>query len=208
MKKMSCMVLLAMLAGFSQAAIINVVQPEGDGHSGKARYGWGFPWESTGFDGGSATNWAGHWYDAPYGASSDVFMQISLTGIPSGATIEQATLNLYITECSGSGGQIYHRANSLTANGHASQLLGGDVKIMDISSSVGWLSIDVTSYIQSDIEKGHGWAVFSLPNKGYSSLSISSGETANAAYLAVVIPEPATLGILGIGSLSLLRRKK
>jgi hypothetical protein len=208
MKKLSCVVLLMTLISAANAAILSTVQPQGDGHSGKARYGWGFGWENTGFDGGATTNWAGHWYDAPYGGSSDVYMQISLAGIPAGATLQQAYLNIYVTECSGSGGQIYHRTDSSTATGQASQQLGGNVKITDISAPVGWLSIDVTDYIQSDVDRGYSWAVFSLPQKGYSSLCFSSGETENAAYLSMVIPEPATLVILGLGSLGLLRRKK
>lgn len=209
MKKLCAALLVCALTSLCTAGtVISKVAPEGDGHSGKARYGYGFPWESTGFDGSAASNWAGHWYDSPYGASSDVFMQFSLASLPAGAAVQQATLNIYVTECSGSGGQIYHRTNSSTATGLASQLLGGDVKIADILTSPGWHSIDVTSFIQSDIEKGYQWAVFSLPSKGYSSLTFDSGETANAAYLSVAIPEPATLIMLSLGALPMLRRKK
>jgi hypothetical protein len=208
MQKMSCVILLMAIVNAVNAELIIKVQPDGDGQNGRARYGYGFPWEDTGFDSSAASNWAGHWYDSPYGASSDVYLQISLSAIPVGATIEKAYLNIEITECSGSGGQIYHRTDSSTANGLASQKLGGDTKIMDISAPAGWLSIDVKSFIQSNLDNGHNWAIFSFPSVGYSSLRFSSGETENAPYLSVSLPEPATTAILSLGALALWRMKK
>ena len=213
MKKMSgvVVVLLATLVSAVHANLEIKVKPEGDGQSGRARYGSFHVWESTGFTADASPNWSGHWYESSWysGESSDVFMQISLAAIPVGTIIEKAELVLHILECSGNGGQIYHRSNSSTATGLASQQLAGDVKITDITGAApGWWSIDITSYIQSDLDKGHSWAVFSFPNKGYSSLQFSSGETNQAAYLAVVIPEPATMGILGFGSLFLFKRRK
>jgi hypothetical protein len=191
--------------------LIIKVQPEGDGQSGRARYGFSYGWENTGFKVDANPNWAGHWYESSWasGESSTVYMQISLSDIPSGAEIQQATLYLHITEVSGNGSELRHRSDSSGANGLASQQLAGDVVVAAINNvPTGWLSIDVTDYIQTDLVNGHDWAVFSLPYKNYSSLTFSSAETDNGAYLAVVIPEPATLAIFGVGSLFLLRRKK
>jgi len=212
MKKMVVVLMtVAALTAAAHANLVIQVQPEGDGQSGKARYGFSYGWESTGFKVDANPNWAGHWYESSWanGEQSTVFMQISLSDIPAGVEIQQAHLYLHITEVSGNGSELKHLSDSSTATGLASQQLAGNVTVATLKDiPTGWLSIDVTDYIQADLNNGHDWAVFSFPYKSYSSLKFSSAETDNGAYLAVVIPEPATMGMLGFGSLFLLRRRK
>jgi len=91
----------------------------------------------------------------------------------------------------------------------------GGSKVGNNLTSAGWQSIDVTDQFKTALSKGYDWITFNLAMPTYDmdvAVVSSEGATGNyeglAPQIAVVIPEPATMIILGLGSLPLLRRKK
>jgi hypothetical protein len=206
MKKFSVALIILLAVFCVKADLIIPVQPEGDGMVGKDRYGFTSGWESVPFDSEADPQWAGHWYDYSFydGQSRKVYMQVSLDGV---TQVDAAYLNIYVSECSGSGGKLYHKADASIATGLASQEIAGDEFVQDITGASGWTSIDVTPYIQSDVSNGYDWAVFHFSDVGYSTLEFNSGDSACNQPFLQVVPEPMTLALLGLGSV-LLRRVK
>ncbi len=212
MRAVAGLFMILLLAGITTAApIVITVGPENDGQAGKDRYGFSYGWENSGFEAGGTSNWSGHWYDygSANGSNRTVYMQVALGAIPTDVEIQSATLNLLVSECSNSGSSLMHLANATTANGLASQKLGGNVKVTDIIGvGAGWLSLDVTSFIAADVANGQSWAVFSLPSKSNSSFRFASGDSEHAPYLSVTaVPEPASIALLGLGAVALVRRR-
>ncbi len=200
-------------AGVASASVIDVsVLPEGDGASGRARYGYFSGWENTGFSSASPSNWSGHWYDSGSGELSNVFLQVALPALGAGATLEAATLNIHVTDVGGNGSSLMHVANSGSATGNASQQLEGSELVMDLSPAsvmIGWLSIDVTNVIAADVSAGYSWAAFSLPSKSYSSFAFDSADSGFAPYLSVAaVPEPAGFALLSAGAVTMLARRR
>lgn len=131
------------------------------------------------------------------------YLQFDLSSVPAGAQIGSATLNLYVTEIhygsdSPSGGWIKHVANSSSATGLASQKLGGNEIVVEMKDQpAGWMSLDVSTFIQNDIANGYSYAAFSgnYNGSGYfrnSGFSFVSADTAtDQPYLSITtVPEP------------------
>lgn len=218
MKKLIAVgVLLTLAVSALAVPITSTVLPAGDGQAGRDRFGFSYGWENSGFEVAENPNWAGHWYDSgsANGSSRTVYLQVA---IPYSLTVDSfitgATLNLHITGVDGYGASLLHRTDASTATGMASQQLAGTVQVMDLTPAnvgeLGWLAIDVESFIVADIAAGYDFAVFSLPYKTSSGLSFSSGEDANfAPYLSVaVVPEPSSLSALLLGGLALIGARR
>ena len=203
---------LFVLAAGASASIIVKVAPEGDGMGGQDR--WGGPWQAAAFDQSANPNWA--YYDGyttgsdHYYNSRNVFMQVSLDGLPAAGMIENATLNIHVVQSSAGGAYLYHKLDASSATGLASQQILGDRLVRQVGGAApGWLAIDVTDFIKSDLSRDHNWAAFSFNKINFQSLKFASGEDAvYAPYLSVTaVPEPAALGLLGLSGLALLRRR-
>ncbi len=126
-----------------------------------------------------------------------------------------ATLGFYVT-----GGEhidwAYVRFYDANTNGTitynsgsgGSRVTGGEL------SSTGWYSIDVSGPVQTALDKGYDWVTFNIHMPDYDmSVSVVSSEGAVGEYAGLgpqlsVVPEPATIGILGMGMLSVLRFRK
>ena len=149
------------------------------------------------------------------------YAQFSLSTIPAASTITSATLNIYMTGTwigtSTYAGYIKHVANSSAANGNASQKLGGSDLVANIGNiGAGWVSFDITTLLQNDLNNLYNYCCFSFDaatdgtyDNRNSGFSFSSGESGNSVpYLNVVVPEPMTLGLLVLGGVGLLRRRR
>ena len=151
------------------------------------------------------------------------YLQFDLSSVPAGTLIGSATLNLYVTEIhygddSPSGGWIKHVANSSSANGLASQKLGGSEIVVEMKDQpTGWMALDVTSFIQNDMANGYSYAAFSgnyngsgyFRNSGFSF--VSADATSDQPYLSITtVPEPAatTAAIMILAGIFVLCRRR
>ncbi len=176
------------------------------------------------FDSTSTVNNASYmfWGTSDTLSYNRAFIQFSISGLAhlagSTATLNIYIINSYLTGTTPDAGSIKHVSNASNANGNASQKLYGDVVVSTVAAGLsGWLSIDVTSYIESDLNNGYNYSCFSFePNTtgDYSNrdagFSFYTADSSNyKPYL--VVPEPSTYAaMLGCGALALaaLKRRK
>jgi len=120
-----------------------------------------------------------------------------------GTTVESATFNFYSNGFSGSSLQYAGQTAAALSTAYG-QISGTTIASLD--GSTGWLSYDVTTYIQTAVANGYqniGFVFNATTN--YGGGSIASSESGNAAYLDV-IPEPATIILIGFGGFFVVRR--
>lgn len=153
------------------------------------------------------------------------YIQFSLLDLPPGLSLLSAKLHLYLesayrTGSTPSAGAIYHVADSSAANGQASQkLTGTELVYTVVDDPVGWLVLDVTAYVQNDLDNGYPFACFSLhaDSSGdyanrYAGFSVTSADAgSNRPCLELtLIPEPTSgllvLLALGLGGCVLRRQ--
>jgi len=214
----------------ASAAVINIpVTAAGDGTSW--RY-WGWFGSGSGFSADANPNEARHSYWPGDGNESASYLQFQLSDFTGTAEqISSASFNFNVLGFIDGGqdnrdtkGNIYHASNSSSANGNASQKLGGDQFVGSVtgSTAMGWNSFDITSYLKNDVTSDYNWVAFSISSPGYAGFSFSSAESGNAAYLRIVtadatngggttnaVPEPMTMSLFGLGgaALAFVRRR-
>lgn len=142
---------------------------------------------------------------------SNTYMNLSLPTFAAGETIDKATFNFNLLS--------YYNGNSGAGN-----LYHGNDFLLNISSqAIGWVSTDVTTFLQADQNNNIVNLQFSMLNAGAppsgSGLSFSSGaDSTYAPYLRLqtvggptVTPEPVSMALFGLGAgvlVSVRRRKK
>lgn len=125
-----------------------------------------------------------------------------------------ASLNFYVI----SGSNIdrsYVRFVDSNGTGTITYAQGtGGSKVGENLTQTGWQAFDITEQLKTALSKNYDWITFNLHMPSYQmDVNIVSSEGATGAYadmapqIAVYIPEPATLTILGTGLLALLRKK-
>jgi hypothetical protein len=110
---------------------------------------------------------------------------------------------------------LYHTINASSATGDATQGLGGDALVQNISfAGTGMLGLDVTSSILSDYSSHYSWAAFEFaptaqaPYGSSFSFGLATPPTVagDPAYLLITtdagngsgVPEPGTLSVAGL----------
>lgn len=141
-------------------------------------------------------------------------MQFSLASF-AGMSDVTAALGFYVTggENINWGYVRFYDADGTGAITYNSGSGGSKVTGSELSTT-GWYSIDVSSQVQTALDKGYNWVTFNIHMPDYDmSTSVVASEGAVGEYAGCgpqlsVVPEPATIGILGAGLLSLLRVRK
>lgn len=223
----AALALVLALASIDNAATMEIfVRPEGDAVGGQERYGYGSPWYQLDRDATANPNAVYHWYSDGSGAARWTFLQFDLSDLAGLAdAVTGATFNFNLLPDGwgeGTRGNLNHLSNAATANGQATQGLGGDQPVGSVTSAtiLGWNHFDVTEYIKADLAAGFSWSVFSFNQVGYAGMFFSSGETEERSYLQVTYnggtvdpnlptPEPSSvvLMLLGAAGLLAMRRK-
>lgn len=163
-----------------------------------------------------------------YWQQKDAYFQIDLSSL-AGQEITSATFHFYITTIAATAETFLTHLNtqSTAPTGDAGQKLAGDTNVVSSTAfTIGWNSIDLTSFIQLDLANNHAFAVLSIPAFAQSqdedrwlsfygaSATAEIGGVSVRPYLEVsTVPEPGSHALLtagGIGALFLyrLRRRK
>jgi len=187
----------------------------------------------NGFDRNANNVAYGYSYDG-YGQETrtNTWLQVALPALSGNIT----SAALYIDVLPGSANSdgtgifaaLYHTTNASSATGDATQGLGGDTLVQNITfAGPGMLGLDVTSFIQSDYSSLYSWAAFEFaptaqaPNNSGFSFGLATPPTVagDPAYLVITTdagddrstPEPATLSLAGLALLTfglVSRRRK
>jgi hypothetical protein len=120
------------------------------------------------------------------------------------------SLNIYFDGVSGPG--VYIRSCGADDNGvvEPTDWLNRGSTLTTLSAGTsGWVSVDVSSDIQSLADSGASWAVFSVRAANwYGGATVRASEYTYFSPNLNVAPEPASFALLTIGGLAMLRRKR
>lgn len=157
---------------------------------------------------------------------------IAADRIPAGSTIHSATVRLMITS-KGSGWK-YHRMltdwneNTVTWNSFVGGVQADGIEALALATATdganngdgnvldGWYSLDLTADVQAwaDGAANYGWAILPIGTLGTNGIDFIASEgspTSMRPMLTVEftsVPEPAGMGLLALGGLALIRRRK
>ena len=153
------------------------------------------------------------------GHESKGIFKFSLSGLA--ADVDMAVLHLWID------GQQYTpnpatisriavgNGTSVTFDDSSAAALSTAVQAFNYASSGGWVSLDVASLVNAARGESASYVAFRLVESPYVQEGshnqfylVSSSATVHQPYLDYTIPEPAALGLLALGALPLLRRRR
>lgn len=124
------------------------------------------------------------------------------------ANLTSAVLNLYFTSAgNGTVPLKYFGAGDGVINYYEGA--GTVVSSLNASQMSGWQQFDVTAQIIDAVSKGYSYAGFAVYPDNYGDrINVAASESGSLAPSITVVPEPATMGLLAMGAMALVRRKK
>ncbi|MHB0946348.1 MAG: hypothetical protein ACYC3B_04195 [Sedimentisphaerales bacterium] len=160
---------------------------------------------------------------APYGNDHTIsIFEIPIAAL-AGKTVEGATLEV---NALGFGTGYYYGSASIGWLNTGSMTLTGDVVAdglgapaksvpggfpiynSDYAYTSGLKQFDVLSCVLADLAAGRTYSTFVMSGSRETYGSIYTAESGSGPRIVAVVPEPATVCILSLGALSLIRRKK
>lgn len=232
MKHLLAVILFVLAATASWGALTIVPSGTNTGYYWYERSTWlGGSDTTTGFSYGDAsgllhtqTNYQYYGGSDRYWQQKDTYIQLDVSSL-SGSQIASARIHFYLTANSAIETFLKHvDTQTVVATGDAGQKLVGATNVASTTSFVaGWNSIDVTTHIQSDVDKGYDYAAFSIPKfsqsqdenrlmsfYGASTTQLVGGISAKPYLEVTLIPEPSIpmlMAVSGAFTLILRRRK-
>ena len=176
-------------------------------------------WWTWDRDGNNASYWYVNYMPGNGSGTTWTYLQVALPSYT--GNILDATL--YVNVTGGNSALLYHTLDSSLATGDAMQGLTGNQLVQTINNpALGWLGLDVTSFILNDYSNSYGWAAFEFAptggngvNSNFSFSIAAAGSTpaipGNAPFLRITtdaVPEPGTLLLFALGGTALLLRAR
>jgi len=176
-------------------------------------------WWTSDRDGNNASYWYVNYMPGNGSGTTWTYLQVALPMYTGNITAAM----LYVNVTGGNAAYLGHTSNSSSATGDATQGLAGNEPVQTINNpALGWLGLDVTSFILNDYSNSYDWAAFQFSPYGgngiNSSFSFSIAEPGstpanpgNAPFLRITtdaVPEPGTLLLFALGGTALLLRAR
>lgn len=119
-----------------------------------------------------------------------------------------ATLDVYFEYASAGTKLLFHHSGAGAATIHQDHTYGTVVTTFT-QAGPGWASFDVTSAVATALDNDWDWVAFAFHRQedGYSAVARTSEYEGFAPSLTVV-PEPATMALLGVGGIAALLRRR
>ncbi len=136
-------------------------------------------------------SWYRYWY-VPV-------LPFSISSLAGSSDLE-ATLNVHFESVSG-GVQIRYGSDADGVVHERDWLNYGQAVASIPGGTTGWVEIDASDALQNLVDQGATWAMFTVRSADWwTGATVSASESGGTgAYLAVV-PEPATMALLGVGA--------
>jgi hypothetical protein len=120
----------------------------------------------------------------------------------------QATMELYLTQSPTGLVDLRYCGQGTGSIAYRDYLNEGTSLTTFNTGAVGWKSFNVSSGIQDAANHGYSWAVFSAVVGSGTSVRFATAENAGFGPRITVVPEPASLALVALGAMLLLRRRQ
>ena len=220
MRTTLAIVALLSMGAVASAAVSTLYTPP----AGDATYSWNTKYGPSGYGVGDQTMDVNLYFGAPYGNDYRVsIFEIpisTLAGLtPTAATLKVNSLGFGTNYYYGSANIGWLDVGSLALTGDvvaddlgpASTSVPGGYTIYDtytVAGTAGVVSFDVLSCVQADLAAGRGYCTFVMSGSRDTWGSIYTAESGLGPRIEVVVPEPATLAMLALGGLALMRGRR